>query len=78
LRPYLRVFDVQWDAINVIDLPQMDFDGAQRERFRLSPGDLLINEGGSYPGRSAIWNGELEECYFQKGVTADARSLAAC
>ncbi len=68
LRPYLRVFDVQWGAINVDDLPQMDFDPASRDRFRLAPGDLLINEGGSYPGRSAIWRGELDECYFQKAL----------
>jgi type I restriction enzyme S subunit len=61
LRPYLRVFDVQWGEINVTDLPQMDFDPINRDRFRLSPGDLLINEGGSYPGRSAIWTGTLEE-----------------
>ena len=68
LQPYLRVFDVQWGAINVEELPQMDFDPSVRDRFRLTPGDLLINEGGSYPGRSAIWNGELEECYFQKAL----------
>jgi len=68
LRPYLRVFDVQWGAINVDDLPQMDFDPASRDRFRLAPGDLLINEGGSYPGRSAIWRGDLDECYFQKAL----------
>ena len=68
LQPYLRVFDVQWGEINVEDLPQMDFDPSIRDRFRLTPGDLLINEGGSYPGRSAIWKGELEECYFQKAL----------
>jgi type I restriction enzyme S subunit len=46
----------------------MDFDGASRERFRLAVGDLLVNEGGSYPGRSAIWGGELDECYYQKAL----------
>jgi type I restriction enzyme S subunit len=68
LRPYLRVFDVQWGAINTDELPVMDFDRASRERFRLVAGDLLVNEGGSYPGRSAIWRGELDECYFQKAL----------
>ena len=68
LRPYLRVFDVQWGAISVEDLPVMDFDSASRERFRLAVGDLLVNEGGSYPGRSAVWRGELDECYFQKAL----------
>ena len=59
---------MQWWAINIDDLPQMDFDPSIRNRFRLTPGDLLINEGGSYPGRAAIWNGDLEECYFQKAL----------
>lgn len=68
LRPYLRVFDVQWGFINTDDLPQMDFPPDARERYRLSPGDLLVNEGGSYVGRSAIWNGDIDECYYQKAL----------
>lgn len=68
LRPYLRVLDVQWGEINTIDLPQMDFDEADRQKFLLQPGDLLVNEGGSYVGRSAVWSGVLDECYFQKAL----------
>lgn len=68
LRPYLRVFDVQWGEINTDELPQMDFDDEAREKFRLMPGDLLVNEGGSYPGRSAIWSGKIDECYYQKAL----------
>jgi type I restriction enzyme S subunit len=69
LRPYLRVFDVQWGAINVDNLPQMDFSEEDRRKFRLKSGDLLVNEGGSYPGRSAIWYGaEDNECYYQKAL----------
>lgn len=68
LRPYLRVLDVQWHRINVDDLPVMNFPAEVRERYRLEPGDLLVNEGGSYVGRSAIWRGELGECYYQKAL----------
>jgi len=68
LRPYLRVFDVQWGEINTDDLPSMDFDEAAREKFRLKLGDLIVNEGGSYPGRSAIWSGAIDECYYQKAL----------
>lgn len=68
LRPYLRVLDVQWDSINVSDLPLMDFPPNAQARYRLRPGDLLVNEGGSYVGRSAIWRGELDECYYQKAL----------
>lgn len=68
LRPYLRVFDVQWGSINTDELPMMDFDEDARQKFRLIPGDILVNEGGSYPGRSAIWKGSVEECYYQKAL----------
>lgn len=68
LRNYLRVLDVQWGYINTIDLPEMDFDSEAREKFRLIEGDLLVNEGGSYPGRAAIWSCQIEECYYQKAL----------
>jgi type I restriction enzyme S subunit len=68
LRPYLRVFDVQWGAINTADLPEMDFNAEARAKFRLEVGDLLVNEGGSYPGRAAIWQGGIDECYYQKAL----------
>jgi len=68
MRPYLRVFDVQWGRINITDLPLMDFPPETQERYRLKAGDLLVNEGGSYVGRSAIWRGTLEECYYQKSL----------
>lgn len=68
LKPYLRVFDVQWNAINTLDLPLMDFPPEAQCSYRLKSGDLLVNEGGSYVGRSAIWRGELDECYYQKAL----------
>lgn len=68
LAPYLRVADVQWDEINVEDLPLMDFSAGDRLRFNLLPGDLLVNEGGSYVGRSAIWRGQIAECFYQKAL----------
>lgn len=68
LRPYLRVADVQWDTINTDDLPLMDFPAEARERYSLTYGDLLVNEGGSYVGRSAIWRAEVAECYYQKAL----------
>ena len=67
-KPYLRVNDVQWGRILVDDLPEMDFPPDAQARYRLQEGDLLVNEGGSYVGRSAIWRGELEECYYQKAL----------
>ena len=82
LRPYLRVAGVQWNFINTKDLPMMDFPPEARTRYRLMPGDLLVNEGGSYVGRSAVWRGEIEECYYQKALhrlrpRVPSRDLAA-
>ena len=67
LAPYLRNVDVQWDYVNTEDLPNMDFSESDRERFALRRGDLLVCEGGEV-GRTALWNGGLEECYYQKAI----------
>ena len=64
---YLRNVDVQWDAVKVDNLPEMDFPPFERERYSLRFGDLLVCEGGEV-GRTAIWRGELEECFYQKAI----------
>ncbi|MFK4146610.1 hypothetical protein [Streptomyces sp. NPDC004065] len=68
LRPYLRVANVQWDQIDTTELAYMDFPPEEQDRYRLRPGDLLVNEGGSWPGRAAVWNGEVPEIYYQKAL----------
>jgi type I restriction enzyme, S subunit len=65
--PYLANKNVQWDKVDLSDLEWMDFNPLEREKFRLLPNDLLVCEGGDI-GRTAIWNGELEHCYFQKAI----------
>lgn len=65
--PYLRNTNVQWDRLDLSDLAQMDFSAAERRKFALKPGDLLVCEGGEV-GRAAQWAGELEECYYQKAI----------
>jgi type I restriction enzyme, S subunit len=67
LRPYLRNQDVQWDRVNTESLPEMDFLPRERARFALRAGDLLVCEGGDV-GRTAMWKGELAECYYQKAI----------
>ena len=54
--PYLRNTDIQWDRINVDDLPTMDIPPTEYARYTVEPGDLLVCEGGEV-GRSAIWSG---------------------
>ena len=65
--PYLRNVDVQWDRINVADLPTMDVAESEYARYAVEPGDLLVCEGGEV-GRCAIWTGELGRCIFQKAL----------
>jgi type I restriction enzyme, S subunit len=67
LLPYLRNTDVQWERINVVDLPMMDVPPEEYERYKLRLGDLLVCEGGEV-GRAAIWSGELDVCAFQKAL----------
>lgn len=66
--PYVRNANVRWDSVDVTDLAQMDFPIRDQQRYRLKPGDVLINEGGAGMGRTAIWREEVDECYFQKSV----------
>lgn len=67
VRPYLRNTNVQWDRLEIEDLKTMTFNAGDRRKFALRPGDLLVCEGGVV-GRSAVWNGEVEDCYYQKAL----------
>lgn len=66
-REYLRNTNVQWWRVDLSDVATMSFPPRARDVYRLAPGDLLVCEGGEV-GRAAVWEGELEECYFQKAV----------
>jgi type I restriction enzyme S subunit len=64
---YLRNQNVQWDRFDLSDLAKMDFSVPERNKFELRAGDLLICEGGE-PGRCAVWEGQIERCYYQKAL----------
>ncbi len=66
-KPYLGNKAVQWDRIDITDLPTVPMSRADIERFRLRKGDLLACEGGEV-GRAAIWEAPLTECYYQKAL----------
>ena len=65
--PYLRNVDIQWDQINVDNLPIMDISPHEYERFTVKRDDLLVCEGGEV-GRCALWSDELTKCGFQKAL----------
>lgn len=66
-RPYVGNAQVQWTRVDFSDMATMHFDERDMERFSLRKGDLLVCEGGEI-GRTALWMGEIEECYFQKAI----------
>jgi type I restriction enzyme S subunit len=66
-RKYLTNKNVQWGKIDYSDLNEMDFNEKDRNKFQLVSGDLLVCEGGEI-GRTAIWRGEVTNCYYQKAI----------
>ncbi|HAX68513.1 MAG TPA: hypothetical protein DCY14_02810 [Anaerolineae bacterium] len=66
-KPYLRNANIQWDRLDLSSVYEMDFNEDEKPTFRLKAGDILVCEGGDI-GKSAIWNDELPECYYQKAL----------
>lgn len=64
---YLRNQNVQWGRFDLRSIASMDFSPRERAKFKLLPGDLMVCEGGE-PGRAAIWNGEIQDCFYQKAL----------
>lgn len=61
MRPYLRVANVFEDRIDLSDVMEMNFNPQEFETFRLSYGDILLNEGQSMEavGRPAMYRDEM-------------------
>ena len=66
-RPYLGNIDVRWREFDLSNLRTMDFTDDELEKFRLRDGDILACEGRAV-GRSAVWHGQIAECYYQKAL----------
>ena len=67
VRPYLRVANVYEAFIDTSDINEMPFTDIEFERYKLEPGDILLNEGQSTElvGRPAMYQGEPANCCFQ-------------
>jgi type I restriction enzyme, S subunit len=79
--PYLRVANVFDDYIDTSDILEMDFDDAERQRYQLAPGDILLNEGQSLEllGRCAMYRGELPGtvCFQNTLIRYQAQATSA-
>ena len=67
MRPYLRVQNVYEARLDLNDVKEMEFSAPDFEKYRLEPGDILLNEGQSAElvGRPAIYQGEVPGACFQ-------------
>ncbi|MEM4406358.1 MAG: restriction endonuclease subunit S [Candidatus Methanomethylicaceae archaeon] len=63
-RLFLRTANVLWGRIDLSHLDEMHFEHDEELRLALRPGDLLVCEGGDI-GRTAIWEGQISNCYYQ-------------
>lgn len=70
--PYLRVANVQDGYLALDDVATMAVPVADLERYRLQPGDVLMNEGGDFDklGRGHVWHGQIDPCIHQNHVFA--------
>lgn len=66
-KPYVGNRAVQWGRIDITEVQTVPMSRGDMQRYRLQKGDLLVCEGGEV-GRAAIWDGSLEECYYQKAL----------
>src|SRR4051794_28509247 len=69
--PYVRAANITTSGLDLDEVFEMDFSPAERETFRLRPGDLVLAEGSgsaTHVGRPALWSGELDLCCFQNTV----------
>jgi type I restriction enzyme, S subunit len=66
--PYLRVANVQRDALRLSEIERFELAPEELEKWRLAAGDLLIVEGNGSAdeiGRCAVWNGSIDPCVYQ-------------
>ncbi|MFD6400263.1 restriction endonuclease subunit S [Nocardia sp. NPDC060249] len=70
MRPYLRVANVFEDRIDIADVMEMHWPADTFDRFKLSPGEVLLNEGQSpeFLGRPAMYRGVPTDVAFTNSL----------
>jgi restriction endonuclease S subunit len=70
MRPYLRVANVFEDRLDTSDVMEMHWPEDTFARFKLRPGDVLLNEGQTPDllGRPAIYRGDPPETAFTNSL----------
>lgn len=70
VRPYLRVANVFEDRIDTSDIMEMHWPEGVFDRFKLQPGDVLLNEGQTpeFLGRPALYRGDPPDVAFTNSI----------
>jgi type I restriction enzyme S subunit len=71
-RPYLRVANVQDGHLRLEDVTTIEVPEEVAHRVELSPGDVLMTEGGDLDklGRGTVWTGAIPGCLHQNHIFA--------
>lgn len=78
--PYLRVANVHRGRLDLAEIHKLELRPGELDRLKLENGDLLIVEGNGSPseiGRSAIWEGQIENCVHQNHIIRVRPMLAS-
>jgi type I restriction enzyme S subunit len=67
LENYLCALNINANGLNLQTVKQMWFSPHEKRRYLLGKGDLLVVEGGDV-GLCAVYNGEIDDCYFQNAL----------
>jgi len=68
---YIRAANITERGIDLSDVLDMEFSPAERGRYALQKGDVILSEASGSPtqvGKPAVWHGELPLCCFQNTV----------
>ena len=63
-KPFLRTSNLLWGKVTLDELDFLHFSKEEEEKYKLLYNDLLVCEGGDI-GRTAIWENEMNDIYFQ-------------
>lgn len=65
-KPYLRSANIDWNGVKFDDVKEMWFSPQDIKKYKLSPLDVLVSEGGDV-GRASFWT-DTREMYIQNAV----------
>jgi len=68
---YIRAANIKSTGLDLTDVLEMEFSPAERERYALREGDIVLAEASgsaSQVGKPAFWRGEIPLCCFQNTV----------